>query len=297
MDLLDRSQVEQGLDGITHVIHCAKGTPEATVEVTRNLLDASLDKGIRQVIHISTADVYGDATGIVDENFPFQYTGNAYNKMKIDAERVCLEFMNKGLPITVFRPSIVYGPYSTNWCLRFASLMLSGEWGTFEKHGEGKCNLVYVDDLVKMLISTLDNEPVIGKVLNVNGPEIVTWNEYFARLNGGMRLPALKVIPLRKADMTTYGMAPVRILGGFVKKHFLRPMKRMAEASDAFDNLLRMVEHQVKVKPAADELKLFAKDVVYSDALARQLLSYCPDTKIEQGLELSVDWLRYLGKE
>jgi len=52
----------------------------------------------------------------------------------------------------------------------------------------------------------------------------------------------------------------------------------------------------VKGRPAADELKLYAKEVIYSDALARQLLSYCPDTKVEQGVKLSIDWLRYLGE-
>ena len=174
MDLLDRSQVEKALDGITHVIHCTKGTPEVTIDGTRNLLDMCVKNGIEHVVHLSTAEVYGNATGVVDENHPFQYTGNAYNRMKIEAEKVCQEFLAKGLPITIFRPSIVYGPYSVNWCLRFAALMLSGEWGVLERYGEGKCNLVYIDDLAKTLITTLGNDAALGKTLNVNGPDVVT---------------------------------------------------------------------------------------------------------------------------
>ncbi|MDT8273842.1 MAG: NAD-dependent epimerase/dehydratase family protein, partial [Desulfomonilia bacterium] len=295
MDLMDRAQVKQALENITHVIHCAKGTPEVTVDGTRNLLDASLEKGIQHLLHLSTADVYGNATGMVDERVPLQYTGNAYNRMKIDAEKVCQDFMERGLPMTVFRPSIVYGPYSTAWCLRFASLMLKGEWGIFEKYGEGKCNLLYVDDLVKTLISALDNEATFCRVLNVNGPEIITWNDYFTRLNDAMGLPSLEVIPARQADVSTYVMDPVRMLGGFVKKHFLRPMKLLAETSEAIDRLLRRVEHNVKARPASDELKLYARNVVYSDAKARKLLSYCAENRVDDGIGKSTDWLIYLG--
>ena len=296
MDLMDRTQVDKALENITHVIHCAKGTPEVTVDGTMNLLDTSLEKGIQHLIHISTADVYGDAAGLVDERFPLQYTGNAYNRMKIDAEKVCEEYIKKGLPLTIFRPSIVYGPYSNNWCLRFASLMLAREWGIYETYGEGKCNLVYVDDLVRTLISALDNDAAFGRALNVNGPEIITWNEYFSRLNSAMGLPLLEHIHAKRADMRTYAMMPVRMLGGFVKKHFLKPVKLLAENSAIVDGILRNVERQVKNRPAADELKLYAKDVIYSNALARQLLSYSPDTNIDEGMKENIEWLIYLGK-
>lgn len=296
MDLMDRNQIDRALEDITHIIHCAKGTPEATVEGTRNLLEISMKKGIQHFIHLSTAEVYGDATGVVDESFPFHYTGNAYNRMKIDAEKACWEYQGKGLPITIFRPSIVYGPYSTNWCLRFASMFLAGEWGIYEKYGEGKCNLVFIDDLVQTIIHALDEETVYGKALNINGPETITWNEYFVRLNDGMGLPALRKIQSKSADMATYAMEPVRIMGGFVKKHLLKPVKLLAESIDIVDAMMRKVEHKVKITPGSEELRLFAKNVIYSDALARELLSYCPETQLDQGMKESIDWLRFMGK-
>ncbi|MDX9762683.1 MAG: NAD-dependent epimerase/dehydratase family protein, partial [Desulfomonilia bacterium] len=102
LDLTDPVRIEHALEGVTHVVHCAKGSPEVTVQGARNLLDASLKKGVSHVIHLSTADVYGDAAGIVDENSPYHYTGNPYNRMKIDAEKICWEYREKGLPITIF---------------------------------------------------------------------------------------------------------------------------------------------------------------------------------------------------
>ena len=214
LDLMDPLQIERALEGVTHVIHCAKGSPEVTVQGTRNLLDASLKKGISHFIHLSTADVYGDAAGVVDENSPYHYTGNPYNRMKIDAEKICWEYREKGLPVTIFRPSIVYGPFSTSWSLRFAAMFLAGEGGIYEGYGEGRCNLVYVDDLARTILGALDFAGAQGKVFNINGPEIITWNEYFTRLNAALGLPPLRVIRAKRADAATWAMSPVRTLGG-----------------------------------------------------------------------------------
>ncbi len=295
LDLTDPARTERALEGITHVVHCAKGTPEVTVQGTRNLLDASLKKGISHFIHLSTADVYGDAGGVVDENSPYRYTGNPYNRMKIDSEKVCWEYREKGLPITIFRPSIVYGPFSASWSLRFAAMFLAGEGGVYEGYGEGRCNLVYVDDLARTILGALDFADAKGKVFNINGPEVLTWNEYFMRFNAALGLPPLRVIRAKRAGAATWAMTPVRTLGGMVKKRFIKPVKLLAERVDAVDALMRVVEHRVKITPSPDELRLFAKDAVYSDARARSTLSCCPDTGIDQGLADTREWVRYLG--
>ena len=295
LDLTDPVRIEHALEGVTHVVHCAKGSPEVTVQGTRNLLDASLKKGVSHVIHLSTADVYGDAAGIVDENSPYHYTGNPYNRMKIDAEKICWEYREKGLPITIFRPSIVYGPFSASWSLRFAAMFLAGEGGVYEGYGEGRCNLVYVDDLARTILGALDLADAQGKVFNINGPEIITWNEYFMRFNSALGLPPLRVIRAKRAGAATWAMSPVRTLGGIVKLHFIKPVKLIAERVDAVDALMRMVEHRVKVTPSSDELKLFTKDTVYSDVRARSTLFCCPDTGIDQGLADTREWVKYLG--
>lgn len=295
MDLLDREQVNRALAGVTDVVHCAKGTPEATVEGTRNLLDAALAQGVRHVVHLSTAEVYGEAGGIVDETRPVRYTGNEYNRMKIDAEKVCGLYQEKGLPITIFRPSIVYGPFSPAWSLRFAALFLAGEWGAYEGYGEGTCNLVYVDDLVKTLLLSLGFSEAFGKAFNVNGPEVLSWNRYFALLNRGLGLPPLRVVGRGRVEASTLALGPVRSLGGFVKKHFLKPVKKAAETFDFLDAAMRKAEHAVKTTPSQDELRLFSRQVIYDDALARSTLPFCPETNVEEGIEHTLEWLRYLG--
>ena len=75
-------------------------------------------------------------------------TGGEYGDSKIDAEKLCFEYLAKGVPITILRPSIIYGPFSNTWVVRTAQRLQSGNWGVFDKYGNGICNLIYVDDLV-----------------------------------------------------------------------------------------------------------------------------------------------------
>lgn len=69
-DLLAPDQVRAAVDGVEAVVHCAVGDRAATVQGTRNLLEAALEAGVRRVVHLSTIDVYGRAEGTVTEASP-----------------------------------------------------------------------------------------------------------------------------------------------------------------------------------------------------------------------------------
>ena len=47
-DILDAEQVTLALNGVTHVIHCAKGSHESIVTGTQNMLEASLRRGVER---------------------------------------------------------------------------------------------------------------------------------------------------------------------------------------------------------------------------------------------------------
>ena len=295
MDLMELADIEKALEGVGAIVHCAKGPEDVTVEGTRNLLQIALKKGIKRFIHMSTTEVYGNVEGVIDENSPFQYTGNAYNRTKIDAEKACWEFYEKGLPITVIRPSIVYGPFSKNWTVHFANMLIAGEWGIYEKIGEGHCNLVYIDDLTRAILISLGNKKSIGEAFNLVGPEVVTWNKYFETFNECLGLVPLKTIKTAKAKIRTTAMQPVRVLGSFVRDHFMGPVKKMAEMSEIADRLLRKTENKLKKTPVSDELKLFNKKAEYSTTKIKNTLGYQPSLELKEGLNLTVKWLKHQG--
>lgn len=295
MDLMNKEEINRALDGVKYIIHCAKGGGGATDQGSRNLLDVAFANEVKHVVHLSTTEVYGNAEGEIDENTPLQYTGSEYNKTKIDAEKACWEYSEKGLSITVIRPSIVYGIFSNNWTVHFAKMMLERKWGVYEKYGEGYCNLIYVDDLVNAILQALNNENTIGKAFNVVGPDTVTWNEYFGRFNDSLGLPSLKTIQATQAGLTTLILGPVRLAGKVVKNHFMEPVKQLASTYDWADRLLRGTEKILKNTPASDELSLFSRKASYHTNSLEGLARVREEHTLDRGLVLVSKWLSHQG--
>ena len=65
------------------------GNDEVTVAGTQNVLATAHEMGLRRVVHLSSAGVYGNAAGIVDEKIARTRRGSAYAKRKIAAEQIC----------------------------------------------------------------------------------------------------------------------------------------------------------------------------------------------------------------
>ena len=293
MDMMDEDSVIRAMDGIDAIIHCAKGPYDVTVNGTENLLKAALNKGIKRFVHLSTAEIYGNRQGQVTEETPFEYTGNEYNRMKIDAEKVCWKYNEKGVPVAILRPSIVYGPFSNNWTLKYAKLLKDRKIGIYEGIGEGMCNLIYIQDLVDAALLCLENSSSVGEAFNVCGPEVLSWNEYFALFNGALNFPQIKVIGKSAANFKTAALMPVRKIGGIARDHFMGTIKKIAESNAFADSFLRMIEKTLKTNLDSNELKLFNKDAVYFNQKAERVINFKPNVSVEEGIAMSVEWLKH----
>ena len=291
VDLLKIDEIEKAMDGITEIIHCVNGPGEVNVVGTGNLLKTALKFGVKRFVHLSTADIYGDVEGEITEDASFRYTGIEYNRTKIDAEKLCWEYIDKGLPITIIRPSIVYGPFSKLWSMHFAQQMIEGRWGIYEKFGEGMCNLIYVDDLINSILTALDNDDAIGQAFNVRGNESVTWNEYFEKYNDAMGLEKLKRINVQQSMLKTVMITPVRGLGRFVKNNLMGPVKTIASTFDIAKSIMKQTEKIIKSTPDFDDYKLFSKNAVFSNDKIAKLIGFTPSVSLDEGLRMTVDWL------
>jgi nucleoside-diphosphate-sugar epimerase/predicted dehydrogenase len=292
VDLMNENEIEKALDEVEYVIHCAKGPGETNVKGTENLLKIASKKSLKRFVHLSTAEIYGAVSGYIDENAPFQYTGNDYNRTKIDAEKICWNYINKGVPITIVRPAIVYGPFSNNWSVRFAKMFIDRKGMTYEKIGDGKCNLIYVDDLVSAIILMLDHENAVGQAFNINGSDVLTWNQYFTKYNESMGLPSIKQLSYNQAMIRTLGMQSVRMIGKIVKDHFMTEAKKLAETFDVAKTLMKGTESTLKTVPAPDELKMYRRDAIFTNNKAKELLKYPPTMTVQDGINSTVMWLK-----
>jgi nucleoside-diphosphate-sugar epimerase len=294
-DVMDKESIARAMSGASCVIHCVSGTVEAIVQGTANVLDVARARKVRRFVHLSTTEVYGDAEGRIDETFPFRSTGNLYGDAKIEAEKLCWGHREQGLPVTVIRPSIVYGPFSKDWTVGFAQRLQSGNWRTFLGYGEGICNLVYVSDLVSGILSAARHERAVGEAFNLVGPESMTWNQYFQKFNAALGLPELRVIDPANARLRSAVMDPIRRTGKLVLKRFKTPLRKLSQEHRLARGLLQHADRSMKTTPRLVELSLYNRHSEYPAAKARDLLGYEPGFGIDRGLALSVGWLENVG--
>lgn len=124
-DLFDAAALDRlcsDIDGLFHVAGWYKlGARDPSVgrrvnvEGTRAVLSAASRCRVPKVVYTSTLAVNSDTHGrIVDESYRF--TGrhlSAYDRSKAQAHDVALEFAQRGLPVVVVMPGLVYGPGDT----------------------------------------------------------------------------------------------------------------------------------------------------------------------------------------
>jgi nucleoside-diphosphate-sugar epimerase len=291
-NVLKPAELDGALAGVDSVVHCARAyDPRVTVEGTRLLLERAREAGVRRVVYLSSVAVYGDATGMVDEATPAQGVVTPYAQSKRDAETLCRQAAELGLEVVILRPTLIYGPFGETWTIAYATRLVSGRWRTLGAAGEGRCNLLYVGDLVRAIQRALTEPVAPGAVFNVNGPEIPSWNEYFERFNALLTGRALAAATARKSQLEVALSLPVRALGKYVLKHHRPLLIGLSARSLAVKSVLKRAETALRMVPSPDEAKLFRLDATYDIARARAGLGFEPVTGLDRGLALSAAWL------
>jgi len=294
-DVNDSGSVRQAMEGVTHVVHCAVGDRDTTVNGTRTLLEVALDAGVKRVVHLSTVDVYGTPTGEVLESHPIAVTGRPYGDMKIEAEGVCRELAARGLPVTILRPTLVHGPFSATWTIQFAQKVQSRPWLVAEADARGTCNLVYVDDLVAAVVKALDADVPPGAAFNINGPEQLTWNEYFHALNDALGLPPLQMRPQARTRIHSLAVQPLRKTAKLALARFQPQIMSLYQRSDTARTLIKRAEHVIRTTPAPADFTVFSRVASYSAAKAHDILGYEARFTLERALPLTAAWLKHSG--
>lgn len=295
-DICDPDQVDKAVAGVDAIVHCAKGDDrESIVDGTRNLLESAVKHGVTRFVFLSTAEVYGpDVQGQTEETHATELIGRAYGDAKIEAEQLCRDFHDRGLLPTILRPSLIYGPFSESWTMAIAKRLQSGKWGLFDQQGDGKANLVYVDDLVQAILRSLTIDEARGEAFNVNGPDRVTWNDYFQRCNSALELPSLKRISVAKSRLRTGVMDSLSFVADKIVARFQDQLMEIYLRGGPAGQMMKRIKGEFASTPSGGELNdLYTRDVIYSDQKARDLIGYDPQFDIESGIRQSVQWLQH----
>jgi nucleoside-diphosphate-sugar epimerase len=291
IDLEDVDALPAVLAGVDAVVNAAMLPPSREPELVTTLYSACANAGVRRFVQLSSAAVYGDLTGHVDElSTPAPATD--YARAKVAMEESLRRTAGRSHPqLFILRPSIIYGPFSTAWTTRYAARIVDGRWRGLGRLGEGTCNLIHARDVARAAIAatTADVAPGVH-VLNINGPEAVTWNSYIERLGDALGV----------TDRVTPNAALFR--GRAVAAEIMRRAATIAWVRQAYRRsagaaraAIQNVQATTNLYPSLVELKLLGRIVHYTADQASRILAFHPSMPLETGLQQSATWCRVHG--
>ncbi len=323
-DLLDRNSLPGLLGDARIVIHLGLGFAGAIVNGTRNILEVSLQAGLHRFVHMSTAAVYGlkPAPQCTTEDAPLARTGNVYCDYKLRAELLAAKFAQKGLPVVILRPSIVYGPYS-RWDTGLVEALRHGN-GTQIDNGSGLCNTTYVDNLVDSIFLSIERQEAVGESFFITDGEKVTWGDFIAA-HAAMMAPKPKIANISSEQiMNHYKSQPGiwssswratrRLLGSREFRDMAKQIPVLenliqrlwyyfqSQSEERRDRLRKRIEgskssnrrnrgHQIQF-PNLEVFAIQTGTVLFSIGKARRLLGYEPRIGFSDGMKLTESWLR-----
>lgn len=162
-------------------------TPEHITDMLDNIQGA-----IGHYILISTTSVYASnsATPIKENAVKVEtiqpelgdFADYGYNKWR--AEGVLKEkCRQRQIPCTIVRPAIIYGRY--NYAPResfYFKRINEGVPIIVPRQAEARFSFVWVEDIARMLLLSLENPKVFGRTFNLAGPETISYPDLVSAL-------------------------------------------------------------------------------------------------------------------
>ena len=186
-NLGDSAAIGRAIAGCRFVFHCASGGNseseylQTNVDGTRNLLDAAVKEGVKRFVYISSIAVHGPLPpDNADETDELRSCGRPYSQSKILAEQLVLKYSREhALPVTIVRPTFIWGPRSHLFTVKQLKSMKAGTFRLID-NGQGQCHAIYIDNLVDLLITAGLHPNAMNEVFfATDGYCGLTWKAFF----------------------------------------------------------------------------------------------------------------------
>lgn len=272
--VMNRELLIRGLQGADVVFHLAAAQHEVNVpdqrfrdinvEGTINVLQASVNAGVKRFVHGSTIGVYGSSMdgNVIDEKSPLR-PDNIYGETKAEGEKAVFSFAEK-LPVVVIRIPETYGPGDR----RLLKLFQAIGKNRFFLIGDGRNlhHLIYIDDLVESFFLAAESFDSVGNVFVVAGKEPVTTNEMAGVIAEQMGAK----IPGFHAPLSLF-----LLLATIIEK-VCRPMG---------------------IAPPLHRRRMdfFKKSFSFSIGKAEQMLKFSPRVSFREGVSNTAKWYKEMG--
>ena len=274
-DITDPIAVDMAVKGVEKVFHIAAVFRTAGirdnvywdvhVKGTQNLLNSSIKYNVERFVHCSTGGVHGHIESPpACETYRFK-PGDIYQATKLKGELMAVQFGNeKELPVTVIRPSPIYGPGDMRLLKLFK--MALKKYVLILGAGNVFYHMVYIDDLVDAFLLAADNEKAVGETFIIGGEETLSLNEIVDLIAEGQNLRPVKIhLPAK----------PFQILGSVCERICI----------------------PLKIEPPIYRRRVdfFTKSRSFDIKKAKNILKYQPKVSIKEGLAKTSAWYKEQG--
>lgn len=244
-DILDVVGLEEAMEGITHVYHCAGFVSfdakdksqliKINVEGTANVVNACLDAAIKKLVHVSSVSALGrirEGKMLDEKMFWTEETSNSiYGKSKYFGEIEVWRGIAEGLDAVIVNPTVILG--GDNWETG-SSAIFKTAYEEFPWFTEGVSGFVDVSDVARCMILLMQSDITAERFI-VNG-ENLPYREIFNLMAKGFhKKPPHKKVTHFLAELVWRVEAIKSKFTG--KKHLLtKETARTAQAKVYFDN-------------------------------------------------------------
>ncbi|BAN34246.1 nucleoside-diphosphate-sugar epimerase [Sulfuricella denitrificans skB26] len=204
-DPVELKKMLQGMDAVVNlvgILHERKrgAFQRAHVDLPRKVVEACRATGVKRLLHMSAIGASVDGL-------------SRYQRSKGEGEALVREAHGEPLAVTVFRPSVIFGP-GDSFLNLFAGLL---NWTPVFPLGSSSAKMqpIYVGDVAQAIVASVNNPATFGQSYDLCGPTVYTLQElveYVAEVKGLKRT----VIPL-SAGMSSLqsiilGLMPIKLL-------------------------------------------------------------------------------------
>lgn len=188
-DIRDLDSVSKAMESCSVVFHLAAliGIPysytsplayiRTNVEGTYNVLEASKNLGLEQILITSTSETYGSAQYIpIDEKHPL-VGQSPYSASKIAADQLAISYYRSfDLPVKIIRPFNTYGPRQSARAVipTIISQLLNGNNSIELGNLTPTRDMTYVIDTCNAFLDIYKSDTLFGEVTNIGMNEEIS---------------------------------------------------------------------------------------------------------------------------
>jgi uncharacterized protein YbjT (DUF2867 family) len=217
-DVTDPASLRRALEGcdtVVHLVAIINGRPRDFERVmsqgTRDLVEAAREAGVRRFVLMSALGTDERTKELVP-----------YYGAKWEMEQAV---KGSGLEHVIFRPSFVFGRGGA--LAQFRKIARLAPVTPIVGPGTQRIQPIWVEDVAAYFAAAIDEPEAANRTFEIGGPDVVTWNEFWARLKRslGTRRPSVHLpVALMRAQAVVLERLP--------KPPVTRDQLTMLEAGD-----------------------------------------------------------------